>query len=155
LNQKPGLKDFYDSDARFEPSEADFKDYQKYLSGLDASQRNLLENELHFYELNFENLGGLVMPIILKFTFSDQTDTVVRLPAEVWLKNELTASKVFWFNREVTSIETDPFLETADTDLSNNHWPARLVPTRFELFKERERIRENPMQRARPKPARE
>lgn len=31
--------------------------------------------------------------------------------------------------------------------MSNNHWPPQAQPTRFQLFKERERERENPMQR--------
>ncbi|MEZ4759054.1 MAG: hypothetical protein R2810_04615 [Flavobacteriales bacterium] len=39
------------------------------------------------------------------------------------------------------------FLETADCDLNNNSWPARTVPTRFELYKQRERKRNSPMQR--------
>jgi hypothetical protein len=33
--------------------------------------------------------------------------------------------------------------------MSNNYWPPRAVPTRFQLFKQRERERENPMQRER------
>jgi hypothetical protein len=40
-------------------------------------------------------------------------------------------------------------LETADIDISNNTWPQRISPTRFEMFKENQgRSRENPMQRA-------
>jgi hypothetical protein len=29
----------------------------------------------------------------------------------------------------------DPFFETADVDLGNNHWPEKVQPTRFETFK--------------------
>ena len=29
----------------------------------------------------------------------------------------------------------DPFLETADTDVSNNAWPRKMAPSRVELFK--------------------
>ena len=45
-------------------------------------------------------------------------------------------------------------LETADVDVSDNYWPARPAPTRFEVFKSEQRSRwgasrdENPMQRS-------
>ncbi|MBK7945054.1 MAG: hypothetical protein IPJ85_07000 [Flavobacteriales bacterium] len=57
-------------------------------------------------------------------------------------------SKVFVKRKEVKGVVLDPFLETADCDLNNNSWPPRMVPTRFDVFKERERDwrRPNPMQ---------
>ena len=60
--------------------------------------------------------------------------------------NNFKVSKVFIFDKEISSFRLDPFLETADTDLSNNSWPRELEPTRFNLFKEN-RTNENPMQR--------
>ena len=53
---------------------------------------------------------------------------------------------MFIFNKEVSSLRLDPFLETADTDLNNNSWPAAKAPSRYELFKKKN-TRENPMQR--------
>ena len=29
----------------------------------------------------------------------------------------------------------DPNWETADTDVNNNYWPARVIKSRFELYK--------------------
>lgn len=55
-------------------------------------------------------------------------------------------SKVFILEKEIESLRLDPFLETADTDLNNNSWPAKQQPTRFELFKQKS-TGENPMQR--------
>ena len=52
------------------------------------------------------------------------------------------------------SIELDPNLETADTDISNNAWPRKIVPTRFELYnrsKSRHSGAENPMKEAQKK----
>ena len=86
------------------------------------------------------------MPIILRFDFTDGTNEVVRIPAEIWRRTGEDVSKVFSFEKEVSSIRMDPFLETADTDFSNNTWPPQPTPTRFELFKERQSD-ENPMQR--------
>lgn len=155
IENKPELKDFYDSEERYKPNAVDKSEYNRYMSSLTPRERDFLQNDLHFYELSFSNLGGLVMPVILRFEFGNGTDSIVRLPAEFWLSNEITATKVFWFKWEVRSIEVDPFLETADVDLSNNHWPARVDPTRFELFKSQQNERLNPMQRARQPQRRE
>jgi len=40
----------------------------------------------------------------------------------------------------------DPFLETADTDRSNNYYPPKQEINRFELFQRNNSPRENPMQ---------
>jgi hypothetical protein len=86
------------------------------------------------------------MPLIIRFTFEDNTTEVVRIPAEIWRRSELEVSKVFMFDKEVLAIRLDPFLETADTDLNNNSWPEERAPTRYDLFKKKQK-NENPMQR--------
>jgi hypothetical protein len=93
------------------------------------------------------------MPIILEFTFKDGSKEVIKIPAEIWKTNHENVSKVFAFKKEVVGVELDPFLETADVDLSNNAWPRKVQPSKFELFKRveygwRDDGRENPMQRA-------
>jgi len=90
-----------------------------------------------FYELTFHNIGGLVSPLIIKATFIDSTAEIIRIPAEVWVKNQESVSKVFGFEKEVISFKLDPFLETADTDLDNNSWPAKKQLTRFQLFEQK------------------
>ena len=89
------------------------------------------------------------MPLILEFEFVDGTKEGLKIPAELWKSNNEQVSKVFVFDKELTRITLDPFLETADVDRNNNYWPARLEPTRFQLFKDRNRRQENPMQRDR------
>mgnify|MGYP000244393841 CR=1 FL=1 len=124
----------------------DLKEYQNFKASLSEEDLALLNKGLHFYEIAFENIGGLVMPLILEFTFEDNSKEVIRIPAEVWRLDNYNVSKVFHFEKPVISVALDPFLETADTDLSNNNWPRELEPTRFNLFKEKQ-SRENPMQR--------
>lgn len=89
------------------------------------------------------------MPVILEFTFEDGTTKVERLPAQVWRKNEDKFSKVFVTKKEVKAIRLDPFRETADIDESNNNWPVREMPSRFQVFK-RHKTEDisNPMQKA-------
>ncbi len=88
-----------------------------------------------FYELNFSNKGGLVMPIIVEFTFKDGTKSVDRIPAQIWRLNEQKTSKFYAQDKEVASIKIDPMRETADIDESNNVWGGSATPSKFQLFK--------------------
>ncbi|RZK83616.1 MAG: M1 family peptidase, partial [Pedobacter sp.] len=69
-----------------------------------------------FYELVFSNKGGLVMPIIVEFTYADGTKEIDRIPAQIWRHNELKTSKFYVKDKEVQSILIDPLRETADID---------------------------------------
>jgi len=144
----PEMDDFYNENDEWTVSPLDKKEYEKHRESLSDEEKEVLDAGYHFYELNFENKGGLVMPIILRFTFTDGTNAVSRHPAEIWLKNEDSFSKIFVFKKEVRQIELDPFLETADTDLNNNNWPPKAVQKRFDLYKSSNYSRENEMQRA-------
>ncbi|MFD0792327.1 M1 family metallopeptidase [Mucilaginibacter litoreus] len=94
-------------------------------------------NSKYFYELNFTNKGGLVMPIIVEFTFKDGTKWVDRIPVQIWRLNEKTASKFYIHDKEVASIKLDPMRETADIDESNNYWGKMPEPSKFQLFKQK------------------
>jgi len=145
------LYDFYNSYNPFDVTEKDKKKYQKYLENLTDEEKEILKSKYNYYEISFSNKGGLVMPLILKFTFKDKSDELIRIPAEIWKSNNFNISKVFYFEKEVISIELDPNLETADTDISNNSWPRRMIPTRFELYnrgKGRHSGAANPMKQA-------
>ncbi|HJW28958.1 MAG TPA: hypothetical protein VJ508_06865, partial [Saprospiraceae bacterium] len=103
----------------------------------------------NYYELCFSNKGGLVMPVIIEWTFKDGTKEVERIPVEIWRKNENQFCKVFMKTKEVTGIVIDPYKETADIDVSNNNWPVKQLPSRFEVFKQNKMQEvKNPMQRA-------
>ena len=140
--------DFYTTYDPFKTNILDKEDYSKYMKNLDADEKEILKSDKNYYELHFSNIGGLVMPIILEFTFVDRTTEVIRIPAEIWKKNSKEVKKIFILDKEVTNVRLDPFLETADVDLNNNSWPARNEPTRFQIFKENDKKKENPMQRA-------
>ncbi len=140
--------DFYTTYDPFKTDILDKEDYSKYIKNLDPDEKEILKSDKNYYELHFSNIGGLVMPIILEFTFVDRTTEVIRIPAEIWKKNSKEVKKIFILDKEVTNVRLDPFLETADVDLNNNSWPARNEPTRFQIFKENDKKKENPMQRA-------
>lgn len=142
--------DFYTKYDPFKTTPLDREDYLEFIETLDDEEKALLNSNKNYYELQFSNIGGLVMPIILEFTYADSSSEVIRIPAEIWRRNSETIKKVFILDKELIGVKLDPFLETADIDMNNNYWPARNEPTRFQLYKlgEDEEELENPMQRA-------
>ena len=143
-----GAVDFYTTYDPFKTDVLDRQDYADFLNTLDAEEKAFLNSDKNYYELQFSNIGGLVMPIILEFTYTDGTQEIVRIPAEIWKRNNEKIKKVFILDKELMNVKLDPFLETADVDLNNNYWPSRTEPTRFQLYKQNEEKLENPMQRA-------
>jgi len=145
----PSIKDFYTT---YDPLAVDAKDradYKKYLSKLTEEERKAIPLNSHFYELTIQNDGGLVMPVIIEWTYTDGTTEVDRIPAEIWRTNDKEVTKVFMKDKAVSSIALDPFLEIADIDRTDNYYPSRPAePSRFELFDRPRRSRSNPMQRA-------
>ena len=138
--------DFYTTYDPFSVNILDRNNYKNYLSSLDAEEEEILNSNNNYYEIHFSNVGGLVMPLIIEFEFTDGTTEVIRIPAEIWKKNSEKIKKIFILKKELLNIKLDPFLETADVNMNNNYWPPRMEPTRFQLYKQKERSQQNPMQ---------
>lgn len=145
IDKDPALVDFYNRYDSLFVTEIDRRVYQNYLANLSEEEKELLQKNYNYYELTFSNLGGLVMPIILEFEYTDGSKEVKRIPAEIWRKNDKTVTKVFITQKELLSVTLDPFLETADCDLSNNTFPPKQQASRFQLYKSRDREGPNPM----------
>lgn len=79
------------------------------------------------------------MPIILQVKYKDNSEEVIRISAQIWRKNTEKVSKMLITDKEVSSIVLDPYWETADVDVNNNYWPARVVESRLELFKKKKK----------------
>ncbi|CAA7389602.1 M1 family metallopeptidase [Chryseobacterium fistulae] len=93
------------------------------------------------YQIDFQNKGGLVMPIILEFTFEDGSIIQDRSSAQIWRLNEQKASKTYYFNKKIKSIQLDPMKETADIDTSNNFWSnddTSIQTSSFQVFKNKQ-----------------
>ena len=103
-----------------------------------TAEKNAIAGSKNFYELTFSNKGGLVMPIIIEWTFKDGTKEINRIDAQVWRKNENKVTKTFLKSKEVASIKLDPYRETADINESNNTWNVFAEPSKFQLFKARQ-----------------
>ena len=91
--------------------------------------------EKNFYEIKFQNIGGLITPLIIEWTYEDGSKEIEKIPAEIWRANENEVTKVFVKNKKVNNIRLDPFLETADTDVSDNNFPRLILKSKFDKFK--------------------
>jgi hypothetical protein len=100
-------------------------------------QRQAIAGNKNMYELSFSNKGGLIMPIIIEWTYRDGSKEVEKIDAQVWRKNENKVVKTFLKDKEVASIRLDPMKETADINEQNNVWNVASEPSKFQLFKAR------------------
>lgn len=154
------LRDFYWRYSRgeepYDSSNITYKVMSNKGTPLDEEEKNTYGNR-HMYELSFSNKGGLVMPIIIEWTYKDGTKEIERIPAQVWRLNEKKVVKTFIKTKEVASIQLDPLRETADIDPSNNSWNKPPAPSRFTIFKQKQATLRaatpapNPMQKANEK----
>lgn len=92
---------------------------QSYLNE-NQDLKNLSKPQ-YFYEVEFEKVGGMVMPLLVTFNFEDGTSREVRYPVEVWRFAPETLTKFYGFEKPLKSIEVDKKLETADVNLNNNY----------------------------------
>ncbi|MEM9690072.1 MAG: M1 family metallopeptidase [Pseudomonadota bacterium] len=139
VEKNPDIRDFYDDNDRFTVTNKERNAYTKFLDGLDDWEREALaravEEDRNYYVMEFNNVGGLVMPILLQLTYSDGTTERLDIPAEIWRRNARSVKKLVITDRELTQVIVDPNWETADVDVDNNHYPRRIVPSRIEAFK--------------------
>ncbi len=124
-----GVKKFYTQDGKDDT--IDF--IEDTTKGLGFGKGKNPKSKYH-YEITYNKPGGLVMPLIVEFTYADGTKERKKYPAQIWRLNDNEIVKVFSSDKEVKNIEIDPDLETADVDTTNNSWP-RKKETKFQKFK--------------------
>jgi len=138
VDQDESLRDFY---WKYDRNMVTLKDTVMKITRpgfkdeMTAAEKQSIAGNKNIYELSFSNKGGLVMPIIVQFTYKDGTKEVEYIPAQIWRKNENNVVKTFVKNKEVASIMLDPYRETADIDETNNGWNQTAAPSKFQLYK--------------------
>jgi aminopeptidase N len=153
VDQFTELKDFYNSYDPLDVTEEARAAYKRMLDEMTEEERKLIESKTNYYNISLKNVGGLIMPVILRLTFEDDSEEIVRLPAEIWAKDSTTARTSVLSEKQLKSVELDPYRETADTSRDNNYFPPRFEPSRFEIYKggageRRGRGGDNPMRTA-------
>lgn len=91
----------------------------------------------NIYEVTLTNQGGLVMPVIVEWTYKDGSKEIDRIPAEIWRTNEQEVTKVFIKDKEAVSVQLDPLGETTDINTSNNIFPRVESKSKVDSFKGR------------------
>jgi hypothetical protein len=149
------LRDFYwryDRGMEVYDSSYKFKTTPPAFDAIDDAAKQKYAGK-YLYELSFTNKGGLVMPIILQWTFSDGTKETEYIAVQIWRKDENHVKKLFVKDKEVVSVLLDPMKETADIDVTNNTWPKVDAASNFSIYKAKQAARGqsqglNPMQKA-------
>jgi hypothetical protein len=150
VDQYPELKDFYNEYDPATVTDEQRQVYEKAMSEMTDKDRALLTSSDRFYRIQFKNVGGLVMPVVLMLTFEDGSTREIRLPAEVWRMDSTACDTLVIAEQPIIKFELDPYRETADINRDNNTFPPVLEPSRFQVFKAQRRGGEdNPMSRAR------
>jgi hypothetical protein len=100
----------------------------------DAEIRTKLEGK-NIYQVKLKNVGGLVMPVIIEWTYKDGSKEIDRIPAEIWRVNENEVSKVFVKEKEVVNVLVDPNFEIADVNTTNNNFPKKEEASKVDQLK--------------------
>ncbi|KGJ89485.1 M1 family metallopeptidase [Thalassotalea sp. ND16A] len=141
LELNPDVSDFHDKNDRWTVTNKERNEYKKMLNKLEPWERKAFERAVieddNYYVLNFSNLGGLVMPILLDLHFADGTSESMHIPAEIWRRAPKAVSKLVITpkGKDLVSVEVDAHWETADVDVHNNHYPRKIIDSRIEAFK--------------------
>ena len=109
--------------------------YGEFKSRVDDNAiRGKLEGK-NIYQVKFKNRGGLVMPLVIEWTYKDGSKEIEKIPAEVWRINEEQITKVFIKEKEVATMVLDPSQDLADVDTDNNSFPKKPAESKFDTFK--------------------
>jgi stress response protein SCP2 len=111
-------------------------EYGEFKNAVDDKVIQKRNAEKNFYEVTFKNEGGLMMPVIIEWTYADGTKEVEKIPAEIWRLNEQQVTKVFAKDKQVIGIKLDPKNEIPDIQQSNNVYPRVDSKSRFDKFKD-------------------
>jgi len=88
----------------------------------------------YYYRVKVKNKGGLVLPLEMEVTYTDGTKEVMKMPIDIWRKDETQFIKGFFSDKELEKVVLDPREVYADIDRSNNVWerskakPATIQP---------------------------
>jgi len=137
VDRDPATRDFYDESDRFAVTVKERKDWEAAQKKLEPEEAAALKFKGHFYHFTFRNIGGLVMPVILKLDYEDGSSETIRIPAEVWRYNHRQAIWQHVTMKKLKAAMVDPLWETADADRSNNGYPRSIEPATLKVRDDR------------------
>jgi hypothetical protein len=139
VERHPDAQDFYDKNDDFTVNNKDLNDFANWQEGQKEPDKSAFAKALsenpYIYFLDFENVGGLISPLPLRFTFDDGSTKEIMIPAEIWRQNNEKVTKLFVETKKVVSVELDAKHQTADAVRVNNAFPRQNTPSRMDLFR--------------------
>jgi hypothetical protein len=135
VDAHPELKDFYNQHDDYTVTNKERNKFADTMETLEPWEKDLLKQGKHLYMVDFSNLGGMVMPLVLEIELKSGKKYIERIPAEVWRMSPKKITKLLVTDEPMVGLVQDPYWETADVDQSNNAWPRKPVQSRVELFK--------------------
>lgn len=109
--------------------------YGEFTSRIDDGAVRAAFADKNFYEITIKNKGGLVMPLVIEWTYKDGSKELQHVPAEVWRTNENEFHKIFLKDKEVVNVVIDPNQDTGETNLEDNVFPKKPAESKVEQFK--------------------
>jgi hypothetical protein len=138
LDENGNYTDFSNGYEEIVITDTDPRYYGEYRNQINDDEVKAKLAGKNVYEVSLKNVGGLVMPVIIEWTFKDGSKEIDRIPAEIWRQNETQITKTFFKDKEVVNMTLDPFKEIADTEVDNNYFPKGETASKFDKFKEGE-----------------
>jgi hypothetical protein len=132
-----GADGFNNGPEPFSLIETDGRLYGEFLSRIDDKSVMEKMKGKNFYEVTLSNKGGLVMPVVVEWTYKDGSKEIERLPAEIWRTNEEKITKVFVKDKEVANMMVDPMNEMADINTTDNMFPKATQPSKFDELRKK------------------
>jgi len=120
VERDPSVRDYYDNTERTGATASERRDAAEALEKLTEAERVARDLPDTFYRFSFRNVGGLVMPVIMKLDFTDGSTETVRIPAEIWRRDSEHVTWQYVTPKALARAELDPMWETADADRGNN-----------------------------------
>ncbi|MFZ6001083.1 MAG: M1 family peptidase, partial [Bacteroidota bacterium] len=136
-NDGKDAENFNNGPQYFSVIPTDDRSYSEFRNKVDDKAILTKLDNKNFYEITLTNKGGLIMPVIIEWTYKDGSKEIERLPAEIWRVNEKTVTKVFAKDKEVTNVVIDPLKETTDISADDNVFPRVETASKFDELKKK------------------
>lgn len=81
------------------------------------------ENQIqprYFYEITYEKIGEMMMPLLVDFEFEDGSFQHIEYPTMIWNKNKTEIIKTYAFEKPLKAVYIDKEKKTADINTANN-----------------------------------
>ncbi|MEJ6582168.1 MAG: M1 family metallopeptidase [Akkermansiaceae bacterium] len=154
VEENEGLKDFYDEPKKHKATEDEVKKFDEMIADLKPRERKLLNTTKSFTVVDFENRGGVIMPLLVELHLEGGKKQEEVIAAEIWKLDSQRVSKLFVTTKPVIKVVIDPGKQTADVNTTNNIWPPEVKEESFTLNPENKSF-DNPMKEDRAKKERE